>query len=63
MILSWDAVGKVTGYDYRRKSRYFLEFAGYVDPKLMHRKTGPGFAVERERAEIRTGKSCPFGCR
>lgn len=55
LILPWDAVGKVTAYDYKRKSRYFLEFAKYVDPKLMHHKTGPGFAVEKERAEIRKG--------
>ena len=55
LILPWDAVGKATAYDYLRKSRYFLEFAGYVDPKLMHHKTGPGFAVERERGEIRKG--------
>ena len=42
LMLPWDAVGKVTAYDYLRKSRYFLEHAGYIDPKAMHHKSGPG---------------------
>jgi hypothetical protein len=58
LILPSDAVGRVTACDYLRKSRYFLGFAGDVDPKLMHHKSDPGFAVERERAAIKTGMEC-----
>jgi len=50
-----DAVGAVTKQEYLRKSRYFLESAGYVDPGLMHHRSGPDFVVERERSEIKKG--------
>lgn len=54
-MLPWDAVGKATSYEYFRKSRYFLAFAGYLDPKMMLRRSGPNFALEKERREIKKG--------
>ena len=55
LMLPWDAVGKATAYEYFRKSRYFLAFAGYLDPKMMLRRSGPNFALEKERREIKKG--------
>ena len=57
IIFPWEAVpSKVTRGEYLRKSRFFLEFAGYVDPKLMHHMSGVNkMVIPRERAEIRRG--------
>ena len=55
MIMPWDVVGKATSYEYLHKSCYFPESAGYVDPKMMHHRTGLSFAVKQERDEIRKG--------
>jgi hypothetical protein len=42
LILPWKAVGSETTADeYMRKSRFFLEFGGFVDPKMMHHEKGP----------------------
>jgi hypothetical protein len=54
LMLPWDAVGKATAYEYYRKSRYFLAFAGYLDPKLTEEflQTGMSSSSRRGHAEI-----------
>lgn len=55
-MMPWDAVGKVTAREYQRKSRFFLEFAGMVDPKLTHHAKGINkMVVPKEKAEIDRG--------
>ncbi|MDG7047127.1 MAG: hypothetical protein JRN53_06040 [Nitrososphaerota archaeon] len=41
--------------DYKRKSRFLLEFGGYVNPKLIHHKPGPSFVIQVEMAELEHG--------
>lgn len=41
ILLAWDAVhSSVTSMEYLRKSRFFLEYAGFVERKLMNHKRG-----------------------
>ncbi|HEV2137469.1 MAG TPA: hypothetical protein VGR53_01360 [Nitrososphaerales archaeon] len=57
LLLPWNAVdAAATRDEYRRKSRFFLEFGGFVNPKLMHHTKGPNsLAVKLEREEIERG--------
>ncbi|MDG7043451.1 MAG: hypothetical protein JRM98_04970, partial [Nitrososphaerota archaeon] len=54
--LPWEALkSPVSRSNYRRKSRWLLEYGGYVDPRLIHHKPGPGFAIREENEEIERG--------
>ncbi|MDG7041582.1 MAG: hypothetical protein JRN22_00825, partial [Nitrososphaerota archaeon] len=54
--LPWEALkSPVSRTSYRRKSRWLLEYGGYVDSKLIHHKPGPGFAIKEENEEIERG--------
>ncbi|MDG7047149.1 MAG: hypothetical protein JRN53_06160, partial [Nitrososphaerota archaeon] len=54
--LPWEALkSPVSRSNYRRKSRWVLEYGGYVDPRLIHHKPGPGFAIKEENEEIERG--------
>jgi hypothetical protein len=56
LTFPWDAVqSKVTKDDYYRDSRWFLEFAGFVDPKRTHHKPGPQLAMKRQREAMEAG--------
>ena len=56
VLLPWEAVHGVTAVEYLRKSRFFLEFGGFVDPRLMcHRRGVNKMVVPRERLEIERG--------
>jgi hypothetical protein len=57
ILLPWNAVdAPATRDEYRRKSRFFLEFGGFVNPKLMHHRSGPNsLTVKLEREEIKRG--------
>lgn len=57
LLLPWNAVNsRATRDEYLRKSRYFLEFGGFVNPKLMHHAKGPNpLEVRLERGEIERG--------
>ena len=54
--LPWEALkSPVSRSNYRRKSRWVLEYGGYVDSKLIHHRPGPGFAIKEENEEIERG--------
>ncbi|MDG7041133.1 MAG: hypothetical protein JRN66_07760, partial [Nitrososphaerota archaeon] len=54
--LPWEALrSPVSRTSYRRKSRWLLEYGGYVNPHLIHHKPGPGFAIREENEEIERG--------
>jgi len=57
LLMPWNAVdAPATRDEYRRKSRFFLEFGELVDPKLMHHSSGPNpLRVKLEREEIERG--------
>ena len=56
LLMPWEVTHGVTAVEYLRKSRYFLEFGGLVDPKLMcHRRGVNKMVVPRERLEIERG--------
>lgn len=53
IILPWEVrLAEATRRTYFRDSRWFLEFAGYADPKKVHHRPGPSLAYEGTRAEI-----------
>ncbi len=52
VILPWEAVhSKVTQEGYKRRSRQFLVFAGYMDPALWSHKNPTKAAAEAEGRE------------
>jgi hypothetical protein len=57
ILMPWEAMHSVeTQKEYLRKSRFFLEFAGIVDPRLMHHKSGVNrMVIPREREELQRG--------
>ncbi len=56
VILPWEAVKSPhTKEDYKRDARWFLEFAGFADPKKIHHKPGPDFAVKITSKEVEEG--------
>ena len=56
IILPWDAVkSRWTKEDYFRDSRWFLEFAGYADPKKIHHRAGPDHHAKQTREETVSG--------
>jgi hypothetical protein len=53
MMLPWEAPkSPISRSDYKRRSRFLLEFGGYVNPKLIHHKPGPPFVIQAEMAEL-----------
>ncbi len=56
MIYPWDVYrSKVSRVVYRRMCRHFLEFGGYVDPKLLNHVRGHNSKVEAETLELERG--------
>lgn len=56
LILPWESVkSRWTKQDYFRDSRWFLEFAGYADPKKIHHTRGPDYLANQTRAETTNG--------
>ena len=53
MMLPWEAPkSPISRSDYKRRSRFLLEFGGYVNPKLIHHEPCPPFVIQAEMPEL-----------
>ncbi len=53
MMLPWEAPkSPISRTDYKRRSRFLLEFGGYVNPKLIHHEPCPPFVIQAEMPEL-----------
>ncbi len=56
ILLPWEAVDSpATKVAYMRDVRWFLEFGGFVDPKIIHHKSGPLAIRAQDRQAVLKG--------